>query len=137
MSILLNLDLLVADEDGAFNLQQWVGSLPDEEFAVSALTVAELWHGMERANGATSARREVSIEAMLDYCTVLPYTIRTAQAHAHLWSLLPAGGTPLKYYDLIVAATALEGGHTLAVLDGAGFDEIPGLKLLLPTMAER
>ena len=55
MAIILDADVIIRGEKGAFDLQRWVAARPDEQFEVAAITVAELWHGVERATGSASA----------------------------------------------------------------------------------
>ena len=38
---------------------------PDEEFEIAAITIAELWHGVERAKGAQRAKREGYLQSVL------------------------------------------------------------------------
>ena len=58
MAIILDADVIIGGEKGTFNLQQWVATRPDEQFEMAAVTVAELWHGVERATGAHQAKRQ-------------------------------------------------------------------------------
>ncbi|HVY72127.1 MAG TPA: hypothetical protein VHH73_19490 [Verrucomicrobiae bacterium] len=51
MAIILDADVVIRGEKGTFNLAGWVATRPNESFAVATITVAELWHGVERATG--------------------------------------------------------------------------------------
>ena len=70
MAIILDADVIIRGEKGIFDLQGWVAARPDEVFEVAAITVAELWHGVERAKGAQRATqamlkmRKIDLEAM-------------------------------------------------------------------------
>lgn len=55
---MLDADVIIRGEKGNFDLHRWAASHPDEEFEVAAITVAELWHGVERAGGAHRAKRQ-------------------------------------------------------------------------------
>ena len=57
MAIILDADVIIRGEKGTFDLQRWVASQPDELFEVAAVTVAELWHGVERAAGTRRPAR--------------------------------------------------------------------------------
>jgi predicted nucleic acid-binding protein len=57
MAIILDADVIIRGEKGTFDLQRWVVSRPDEQFEVAAVTVAELWHGVERATGTHKGKR--------------------------------------------------------------------------------
>jgi predicted nucleic acid-binding protein len=63
---------------------------------------------------------------------VAPYTEQTAYAHARIWAELEAAGKMAGYYDLIVAATALEGGNQVATFNRRHFDPVPGLTVIEP-----
>lgn len=60
MAILLDADVIIRGEKGTFDLGAWAASQPETEFEVAAITVAELWHGVERARGKTRLRRQLS-----------------------------------------------------------------------------
>lgn len=49
MAIILDADLVIRGEKGAFDLERWVASRHHDQFEIAAITVAELWHGVERA----------------------------------------------------------------------------------------
>ncbi len=51
MAIILDADVIIRGEKGTFDLAGWLASQPQEEFEVAAITLAELWHGVERATG--------------------------------------------------------------------------------------
>jgi predicted nucleic acid-binding protein len=55
MAIILDADVVIRGERGTFELKKWVASRPNEQFEIAAITVAELWHGVESASG-TQAR---------------------------------------------------------------------------------
>ena len=50
MAIILDADVIIRGEKGTFDLQDWLAQRPDDEFEIAAITVAELWHGVERAH---------------------------------------------------------------------------------------
>ena len=58
MAIILDADVIIRGEKGTFDLQRWVAARPDEQFEVAAVTVAELWHGVERAAGMHKVKRQ-------------------------------------------------------------------------------
>src|SRR5438309_6846265 len=109
MAIILDADVIIRGEKGSFDLRAWAASRPADSFAIAAITVAELWHGVERAHGAQRAARDRFLRAIVAALPVVPYTENTAYVHAKLWAKLQASGKMIGYYDLIVAATALSG----------------------------
>jgi tRNA(fMet)-specific endonuclease VapC len=132
MAIILDTDVVIGGEKGAFDLHAWVASRPDEQFEVSAVTVAELWHGVERASGAHQAKRKQYLEAILSVLPIIPYTEHTAYEHARIWAELERSGQMIGFYDLIVAATALERGSQVATFNGRHFSVVKGLAVIDP-----
>jgi tRNA(fMet)-specific endonuclease VapC len=132
MAIILDADVIIRGEKGDFDLHGWVASQATEEFEVAAITVAELWHGVERASGAHKTRREQYLRAVLAAVPAIAYTEQTAYVHARIWAGVQRAGTMIGYYDLIVAATALERGSTLATFNGRHFNQVRGLQVIQP-----
>ena len=132
MAIMLDADVLIRGEKGLFDLMSWLAGQPNEQFEVAAITVAELWHGVERATPPHKQRRLQYLQAMLAVLPVVPYTEQTAYGHARIWAELEASGKMAGYYDLIVAATALERGSQVATFNRRHFDPVPGLTVIEP-----
>jgi tRNA(fMet)-specific endonuclease VapC len=132
MAIMLDADVLIRGEKGSFDLKGWLAGQPNEQFEVAGITVAELWHGVERATAPHKQRRLQYLQAMLAVLPVVPYTEQTAYEHARIWAGLEAAGNMAGYYDLIVAATALERGSTVATFNRRHFDPVPGLTVIEP-----
>jgi predicted nucleic acid-binding protein len=132
MAIILNADVLIADERGRFDLKSWLVARPGEEVELAAITVTELFHGFERALGTQKQRRLAYIDGVLDAFRVHPYTARAAQVHAQIWAELESGGQMIRYHDLIVAATALEHGRDVATFNKRHFAVVKGLKVIEP-----
>lgn len=132
MAIILDADVIIRGEKGTFDFQRWVAAQPDEQFEMAAITVAELWHGVERATGAHRAKRLQYLEAVQALVPVIPYTEQTALEHARIWAELEAAGKMIGYYDIIVAATALERGSKVATFNQRHFSQVNGLTLIEP-----
>lgn len=132
MAVILDADVIIAGERGTLDLQNWLTSHSDEEFEIAAVTVAELWHGVERAMGRRRTAREQFLRVMLRSMPIIPYTEHTAFEHARLWAALESSGTMIGHYDLIVGATALERGSAIATFNTRHFTQIRGLKVLEP-----
>ena len=132
MAIILDADVIIRGEKGTFNLQQWVAARRDEQFEVAAVTVAELWHGVERAAGAHRAKRRQYLQTLLASLPVIPYTVETAYEHARIWEELESSGKMIGYYDIIVAATASERGSEVATFNLQHFTQVKGLAVIEP-----
>ena len=132
MAIIVDADVVIRGERGTFDFRGWVSSRPDQEFALAAVTVAELWHGVERATAVHKSTREAYLRAIIDLMPVLPYTQQTAYEHARIWAALDSAGRTIGSYDLIVAATALERNSQVATFNKRHFSRVLGLKVIEP-----
>ena len=72
MAIILDADVVIPGEKGAFDLQRWVVARPDEQFEVAAVTVAELWHGVERARERTGRSASNTFAPFWLHCRSFP-----------------------------------------------------------------
>jgi tRNA(fMet)-specific endonuclease VapC len=134
MGLVLDADVIIRGEKGTFDLRAWLAAHPGEQLELAAITVAELWHGIERATAAQRATRELYVRTVLERVPVIPYTEITAFEHARLWAFLESSGKMIGYYDLIVAATALERGSAVATFNQRHFAQIPNLKVIKPRL---
>jgi tRNA(fMet)-specific endonuclease VapC len=132
MAIILDADVIIRDERGVFDLAAWAASRSNDQFEVAAITVAELWHGVERAVEPHKSKRRKYLEAIVAALPVIPYTEQTAYEHARLWADLQAAGKMIGAYDLIVAATALERGSQVATFNKRHFSRVKGLQIIEP-----
>jgi tRNA(fMet)-specific endonuclease VapC len=132
MAIILDADVVIHGEKGGFDLVPWLESQASEEFAIAAITVAELWYGVERAPAIHKTARESYLRTLLDVLPIFPYTEQTAYHHARIWSELESAGKMIGPYDLIVAATALERDSQVATFNRRHFARVKGLKVVEP-----
>jgi tRNA(fMet)-specific endonuclease VapC len=133
MEILLDADVIIRGEKGVLDLPVWFASRPDDEFHVASITVAELWHGVERATGKRRTVREQYLQTILRHIPVVAYTEQIAYVHARVWAELELAGKKIGSYDLIVSATALERGFHLATFNQRHFSRVNGLSIIVPT----
>lgn len=132
VGIILDADVIISGEKSLFDLPSWLASRAEDRFEVAAITVAELWHGVERASGTHRTRRRKYLEAVVAVLPIIAYTEETAYYHARLWSDLESSGKIIGPYDLIVAATALQRGSILATFNRRHFSQVKGLTILDP-----
>ena len=133
--MILDADVIIKGEKGSFDLRRWLASQTVEELEIAAITVAELWHGVERATVPHRAKRERYVRTIVERLAVLPYTDITAIEHARIWAALEASGKMIGSYDLIVAATALEHGSAVATFNRRHFESVKGLKVVEPKLS--
>jgi tRNA(fMet)-specific endonuclease VapC len=132
MAIILDADVIIRGQKGTFNLKGWLTANSQEQFEIAAITVAEIWHGVERAVGATRIRREQYLQSVIGLMPIIPYTEDTGYEHARIWALLESSGKMIGDYDMVVAATALERGCSVATFNQKHFAGVPGLKVIAP-----
>lgn len=130
--MILDADVIIRGEKGAFDFKSWLSSRPEEQFELAAITVAELWHAVERAVGAHRAKRREYLEGFLTVLPIIPYTSETALEHARIWAEVEAAGKMIGYYDLIVAATALRRGTGVVTFNARHFSQVKGLTVIQP-----
>jgi predicted nucleic acid-binding protein len=132
MAIILDADVIIRGEKGTFDLRGWLAARSADEFEIAAVTVAGLWHGVEHATGMRRAARLHYLETILALLPIIPYTEQTAYEHARIWAKLGTAGKMIGYYDLIVAATAMERGSDVATFNKRHFGLVNGLKVIEP-----
>jgi tRNA(fMet)-specific endonuclease VapC len=132
MAIMLDADVIIRGEKGTFDLATWMTQHGTDGFEVAAITVAELWYGVERASGDRRGKREAYIRTILEELPKIPYTETTALQHARIWASLESSGRMIGDYDLIVAATAIERGSAVATFNKRHFENVRGLKVIEP-----
>ena len=116
--MILDSSILIADERGRFALQEFIAAHGSDTFCLAAITVSELWLGMERATPpARKVTREGQLRQWLTSLPVLSFDAEVAKRHAALWADLQLRGCVIGSHDLQIAATALVHGHHLATLN--------------------
>lgn len=94
------------------------------ELCVSAITVAELYFGVERRR---SARLRTLVETFVANVGVLPFDDACARHFALLAAKLATRGTPIGDFDVLIAAHALAAGATLITNNTRHFTRVDGL----------
>lgn len=130
MAIIVDADVIIRGERGTFDLRSWLLARSGERVEIAAITVAELWHGVERADAAHRSKRERYVRSAVETMSIIPYTESTALEHARIWAALEVSGRMIGDYDLIVAATALERGSAVATFNERHFSSVPGLRVI-------
>jgi predicted nucleic acid-binding protein len=132
MGIALDTDLIIRAERGNYDLTAFFARCGPVPIWISAVTVAELYHGVERAAGQRRADRQKHVSLVLESVSTLPYTETTARIHARIWSQLASTGLAIGAPDFMIAATCLEHDLDLATFNVRHFCRVPGLRLIDP-----
>ena len=95
------------------------------EFAVSTITLAEMWYGAARSRRPQQSRQEQDIA--LEPFRVLDFDAAAADRYAAARAHLADKGRPIGDRDLMIAAIALVAGRTVITSNVSGFSRVPGL----------
>ncbi len=130
MAVLIDTSVVVEAERGRLDLQNLHAGDPGQPAALTAVTVAEMLAGVELMDGR--ARRDHAsafIEGLVQTFPVLSFDLEAARVHARMAARLRKSGTPVCAHDLMIAAIAVAGGHSVVTRDRRSFPRIPGLSL--------
>ncbi|MGO9259468.1 MAG: PIN domain-containing protein [Bryobacteraceae bacterium] len=115
-------------EDLLASVQQAFGEI---EIAISAVTLAELVHGVARADTSERRdRRRAFIDELKKHVPVHPITDSTAEIAGQLSGEQAAKGITIPANDLLIGASAIEQGYAVATFNARHFQKIPGLQVL-------
>jgi tRNA(fMet)-specific endonuclease VapC len=112
-------------------LKQIIGKIGEMEVALCSITVAELVHGIYRAD--TPERRERRrgfLDELRAVVPVYPITDATAELVGKISAESSATGVTIPFDDLLIGSCALERGYAVATRNVRHFQKIRGLKLI-------
>jgi tRNA(fMet)-specific endonuclease VapC len=128
--MILDTSLLIAAERGDWDLQVFIQGREEEPFGLSVISVAELLHGVQRADShKRRLKRTAYVEKVIELFPIYPFDLTAARIYAEIWARLPAQGLQVGAHDLMIASTALSLGFSVASADKRHFDKIEGLEL--------
>jgi tRNA(fMet)-specific endonuclease VapC len=93
--------------------------------AMSAITLAELYHGAEKS--AKVAQNLEVVEEFASLVQVLAYNAKASQHYGAIRSQLEKAGQPIGVNDLHIAAHARSEGLVVLTNNTSEFSRIPGL----------
>jgi tRNA(fMet)-specific endonuclease VapC len=103
----------------------------DVTIVICSLTVAELAHGIYRADTPERSRmRRQFLDEMKAHVPVHPVTESTAEIIGRIGAEQAAKGVTLPLADLIIGACALELGYAVGTANIRDFNRIPGLRII-------
>ncbi|MEV0344566.1 PIN domain-containing protein [Nonomuraea sp. NPDC050680] len=126
--VLLDTNVLISLEKG-LSLAKVID--PDDDVAVSVVTIGELQLGVERSDDAHRRQRSAFVQRMMQHLPSIDYTLQVALVHAKIAATMSGKGLTSSRPDLMIAATAIATGRTLVTAD-EGFSVISGLKARRP-----
>jgi predicted nucleic acid-binding protein len=112
-------------------LKQIIEKIGEMEAALCAITVAELVHGVYRADTPERReRRRVFLDELKAAVPVYPITDSTAELVGKIGAESSARGVIIPFDDLLIGACALERGYAVATRNFRHFEKIRDLSLI-------
>jgi len=108
-------------------LTKRVISHPASDFAISAVTAAELFFGVE--NSQHRARSMKRLALLLAEIEVLDLDRRAAEAYGAVRASMAQKGTPIGPLDTLIAAHTVAAGLTLIATNVREFQRVKSLKV--------
>jgi predicted nucleic acid-binding protein len=135
MGLILDSSVLITEERKGKNAHQALEAIAlraaGESIAISVLTLAELAHGVARAD--TPQRRAARLQFLNEIMTAVPFypvTPGVALRAGQIDGENTARGIRLALSDLLIGATALEIGYSVVTANIRHFQLIPDLKIV-------
>jgi predicted nucleic acid-binding protein len=117
--------------DVARFLKHIASQLGEREAALCAISVAELAHGIHRADtGARRQARRAFLDDLKATVPVYPITGETAELVGKINAESSQKGITIPFDDLLIGACALERGYSVATRNERHFRKVPGLNLI-------
>ena len=135
LGVILDSSVVIEAERQHLNVAQFLKQIAqtigEREAALSSITVAELVHGIYRADTEERhARRRAFLDDLKAAVPVYPITDSTAELVGKLSGESAAKGVTIPFGDLLIGACALERGYGVATRNQRHFQKIPGLTLV-------
>jgi len=130
VATLIDSSVIIDAQRGRLDLADVAGRSRDATLAIAAIAASELLVGLHfLRDGGKKARAEAFVEAVLADFPIVPFDLFCARAHAALSAELRRKGATIGAHDLMIAATAIARGFSVATSDERSFPRIPGLKV--------
>jgi len=134
MGLVLDTSVIVAIERQGLtpseSFAQIASKTGDQPVTISVLTVLELMHGVERAKTEKQAQRQLRFVDILSIqLRPIPVSEEIARIAGRVEGILAANGTIVAIEDLLIGATALSLGFSVATLNVKHFARIPDLQI--------
>jgi len=134
MGVILDTSVLIEAERRKFEIDKFTENREEEPFGLSVISVAELLHGVRRADSTRRRlKRSAYVEKVIELFPIYAFEISIARIYTELWSDLSKRGIQIGAHDLIIGSTALSLGFSVATYNRRHFDRIEGLKIEIST----
>lgn len=135
LGLVLDSSVLVAAERNKLTTPEAIRKVReatgDVTIVICSLTVAELGHGIYRADTPERSRmRRQFLDELKAHVPIHPVTESTAEIIARIGAEQAAKGITLPLADLIIGACALELGYAVGTINVRDFNRIRGLNIV-------
>ncbi len=128
MGVILDTSVIIEAERGKLHIDTFIAGREKEPFGLSVITVAELLNGVHRADSMQRRlKRSAFVEKVIELFPTYPIVVSTARIYSELWASLAKNGIQIGAHDLMIGATALSLGFSVATCDIRHFSRIDGL----------
>jgi len=130
MGVIFDTSEIITLERNRQEIEEIVRGREDEPFGISVVTVAELLHGVERADTEVrKINRQAFVEKVMEFFPTFPFDIAVARIYARIWASLAKRNLLVGAHDLIIAATAISLNYTVITSNIRDYGKIEGLKV--------
>lgn len=135
LGLVLDSSVLIAAERRNLTAAQAIETvlkvIGDAPLVLSAITVAEIGHGIYRASTPEiRQRRRAFLDDLKAVVPIYSLTEATAEIVARIGGDQASRGLNLAFADLLIGACALELGYAIGTSNARDFTRIPGLQLV-------
>lgn len=131
MGLILDTSVIIAAERARFDLEGLLEANGGERIRIAAITASELLHGWERAPaGRRRDLRKRFVENVLKALPTVPFDLDCARVHGRLWARLEKQGAMIGAHDLLIAATCVCEGDSIATLNQGEFSHVVELTVV-------
>jgi tRNA(fMet)-specific endonuclease VapC len=131
MGVIFDTSIIIGFERGVLDPDRLVLGHEGENLGICTITVSELLHGVHLADTtARRIKRSSFVEKVIENYPIFPFDLSAARVYAQLWASLRRRKVDVGAHDLIIGATAISLGFSVATLNRSNYEKIDGLSLL-------
>jgi tRNA(fMet)-specific endonuclease VapC len=132
MGVILDSSILIESERGRLDMAAFIAGRENEPFGISVISVSELLHGVHRADSSKRRlKRSAFVEKVIELFPIYSFEIAAARIYAEIWADLLQKGSRIGAHDLMIGATAISLGYSVATFNSRHFERIEGLTVEL------
>jgi predicted nucleic acid-binding protein len=137
LGIVLDSSVVIDAERAGLTVQELLERINDKfgevEVSLSAVTVAEIVHGVARASTADiRTRRRGFIDELKRHVPTHPVTDESGEIAGMISGEQASKGMVIPIDDLLIGVAALEQGYAVATRNARHFELIPGVRIVTP-----